>query len=594
MKRIRDLSMQKKISGLFLGCFLALLSCILLVLHDVYKEQMYQELIQRGHYEDELIIHQLEKVEQNVESCCNNMIINLNLAIGEEGMIGRPEEYDQRIREKILGVMENNFLLFPDIDRITVAYENGDVYIKQKNRNFTYLQENAELIGNFRKAEVNTLGEWYEQPGKTENICYLKVFRDIRENKQLGYILVEMEENILYETYQNQKTDNPSEIYIFNKHGILLSSTQRDLIKEIYEKEEVGERKKLSDASYEKIFQKKTMPNYYVKEYQTVKEWKVVSILDVKAAMQSLGIITRNIIGIGGILLISFSVFTLLLLKQIINPIIMLAEHMRCTGVHRLKKIEERESQDEIGILITSFNQMVETNETLIKQIEQDEKEKKQLELSLLQMQIKPHFLYNTLDTAFCLNNMKQYEAANQVLKKLAGYYRLVLNHGNEWISFSEELDAVEKYLAIQAIRYSEQITYSINVDEEVCEFRIPKMTLQPLVENAIYHGIKPSGRKGHILITGEVCKEEVIISVTDDGVGMTEEMFNQILSGEKKSTDQESFGMKSVKERLKLFYGNNAKMEWSRMPVGTSIVLSINLDREEGEKGEISNNVGG
>ncbi len=595
MKKVRDWSIQKKISGLFLGCFLALLTCVLMILYDVYKEQIYGQLIQRGHYEDELIVHQIETTQQNAESCCNNIIINLNLAIGsKEGVIGKPDKYDQRIKEKILGVMENNFLLFPDINRITIIYENGDMYSKQKNREFVCSTGNQSLIQSFQNANADTLGVWYDSSADAGNICFLKVFRDIRGNVQIGYVLLELEESILYKTYQNKKTDNPSEIYVSSENEVLLSSTQRDLVNEVYQETEMKKRKTLSEEVYRDINQKKKDFRFYVQEYKTSQGWNVVTILNVKAVMQGLKIISNKILCVGGILMISFSFFTLLLLKQIINPVVALAAHMRKMGIHRLKKIEERESRDEVGVLITSFNQMVEMNGKLIRKIAQDEKEKKQLELSLLQMQIKPHFLYNTLDTAFCLNSMKKHKEANQVLKQLAGYYRLVLNHGDEWISFSEELDAVEKYLAIQSMRYSDQVTYSISVDEEMYEFRIPKMTLQPLVENSIYHGIKPSGREGHILITGELCNEEAIISVTDDGVGMTEEMFEAILSGKQQSTDQESFGMKSVMERMHLFYGNDTKMELSKVPIGTSIVLTINLKKEEGNKSEISGIVGG
>lgn len=223
---------------------------------------------------------------------------------------------------------------------------------------------------------------------------------------------------------------------------------------------------------------------------------------------------------------------------------------------------------------------MVDMNGKLIQKVEQNEKEKRRLELALLQMQIKPHFLYNTLDTAFCLNSMQKHQEANHVIKQLAEYYRLVLNHGDEWINFVEELDAVEKYLEIQSVRYSNLISYTIDVDEELYGFRIPKMTLQPLVENAIYHGIKPAGRKGNILISGELCDDKVKIAVIDDGVGMSQAMFDEILNGKRKSTDGESFGMKSVVERLRLFYGD-AKMDLGQTDEGTSIVLSIDLRKD-------------
>lgn len=590
MKRLRDLSIQKQIGGLFLSCFLILLVGIIFVLHDVYKRQMYHELIQRRHYEDELILHQIERLEQNVESCCNNIIINLNLAIGsKEGIIGSPDEYDQRIREKLLGVIDNNFLLFPDISAIAVAYENGDMYFKECYGNLIFTQDNNELIAKMKETDVDTLGVWYYYPESEPAVYFLKVFRDIRENSQIGYIILKLKEEVIYKTYGNQTTDNPSDIYIFDKNNIFISSTHRELVELAYRNNIPQERMRLSEETLSGI-DENLEDGYYVKRYQTLQGWTLISVLDIEAGMQGLQIITWNIVGISiALVLVSFFIMRRIL-GWIIHPVVALADHMREKGMHRIQGIPEYSGQSEVGILISSFNQMVDTNEKLIQRIARDEKEKRHLELALLQMQIKPHFLYNTLDTAFCLNRMKQHQKADAVIKQLARYYRLVLNHGDEWISFSEELDAVENYLAIQSIRYSELMSYAICVDE-MCSFRIPKMTLQPLVENAIYHGIKPGGRKGHILISAELCGDEVAISITDDGVGMTQEMFEEILSGKRKSTDQESFGIKSVAERLRLFYGDETSMELSKMPMGTSIVLNIHLKEE---RSEISGAAGG
>lgn len=590
MKRFRNLSIQNQISGLFLVCFLILLVGIIFVLHDVYKKQMYHELVQGRHYEDELILHQIEQLEQNVESCCNNMIINLNLAIGsKEGIIGSPDKYDQKIREKILGVIDNNFLLFPDISAMAVVYENGDMYFKERYGNFIYTQYNDELVDKIKETDADTLGIWYYYPKSGPGVYFLKVFRNITENSQIGYVILELKEDVIYKTYGNQTTDNPSDIYIFDNNDIFISSTRKELVERAYGNNAPRERMRLSEEILLEIDQQ-LQNGYYVKRYQTKQGWLMISVLDIEAGMQGLRIITWNIVGIGITLaLVSFFIMHRIL-RRIMHPVVALANHMREKGMHRILEIQEYSARGEVGILISSFNQMVDTNEKLIQRIARDEKEKRHLELALLQMQIKPHFLYNTLDTAFCLNRMKQHQKADAVIKQLARYYRLVLNHGDEWISFSEELEAVENYLAIQSVRYSELMSYAICVDE-MCGFKIPKMTLQPLVENAIYYGIKPSGRKGHILISAEICKDEVAISITDDGVGMTQEMFEEILSGKRKSTDQESFGMKSVMERLQLFYGDETRMELSKMPMGTSIVLNIHLKEESSE---ISSAAGG
>ena len=584
MKKIRDMSIQKKNSCLFLGCFLVLLLCIIVVLHYVYRKQIHQELIQKVHYEDEMIVNQMEQLSQNVESCCNNLIINLNLTIDTKaGIIDKPEMYDQRIKEKLVAVMENNFLLFPDISQISVLYNNGNLYTKDAGRTYSFSEDNFELLEEFEKTNVDTRGAWYYQKCEEPAVYFVKVFRSIQINSKVGYILLKLNEEAIFRNYRNQREETPVELYVFDKNDSLLSSSQRESVNRIYKEIDLDKRTEASQKLYwQQVQERKWNPDYHVMEYETDTGWTVVSVLDVKKGMQGLRMITGNIIIVSLILMVFFFIITWRMQKRILYPVVELANHMRKTGENQIQKIPEKDSKDEVGLLVSSFNQMVETNSRLIQRVAQNEEEKRYLELALLQNQIKPHFLYNTLDTAFCLNQMGLHKDASYVIKQLAGYYRLVLNHGAEWISLSQELDALEKYLDIQSVRYNEWLSYSVQVDEELYGFQIPKMTLQPLVKNAIYHGIKPSGRKGHIWITGELCKDGILLSVTDDGVGMTRQVFDEILTGERESTDGESFGVRSVTERLRLFYGEGTKVELADTDMGTSIILKVSLKEKE------------
>lgn len=579
------MSIRKKVGWLFVGCFLLFLVCAVLILRQVYQKQIYGEMVQRGHYEDELIENQLERLSQNVESCCNNIIINLNISTGGyEGLMGGVKGQDQRTREKILGIIDNNFLLFPDISEIRILYNNGNLYMKERNRDFWCMSDCADMVEEYAATGVDTLGMWYYPGDGRASVYYLKVLNDVRDNSQAGYILLELEEEVIYESYRNQNTENPSRLYVFDDNNCLISTNQRELMAELYPGHENRHRDGRSGEIYGMLQGlREQRRDYSIQEYRTSQGWTIVSVLDINAGMQSMHIVMRNIVLVSILLMVLFFQCTLRILRRILEPITILAHHMRESGERLICKMEEPAYQDEAGMLISSFNQMVDMNDRLIQKVMSNEQEKRQLELSLLQMQIKPHFLYNTLDTVFCLNSMKMHQEANYVVKQLAGYYRLVLNHGDEWISFSEELEAVKKYLDIQSVRYRELISYTISVDEELYGFRIPKLTLQPLVENAIYHGIKPAGRKGHILILGEYCRDEIMISVTDDGVGMSGERFEEIMNEkEKGDPKRESFGMKSVAERLRLFYGESGKMELSRTVMGTSIVLSIDMRKDE------------
>lgn len=583
MVKIRNLSIKKKIGYLFLGSFLIVLCSMISILYNMQKKEIRTELLQKTLYEDSLVIDRVQRMVQNVESCCNNTIINLNISVVDAENFSESLKNNNRdMNEKLARVITPNFSLFPEVCSISILFENGDCYIKENEYNYKLSFGNKELVQEFQNMNINTYGQWYYQQDGNSSLYYVKKFKNIKGLSDIGYILIELEEETFYEKYVDQISSNLSEIYIFDENGQLLSSSDRKPIHDIYRCSK-EERLKASDDIYETIIglEKKS---YYVKEYSLVQGWMLISVLDLKAGLQGLRAATTNII------LICVSIFAMLIwcsvtiLDRITKPIIALAEHMQKTGENKIQKIEEPRGHDEIYALISSFNQLVDTNGKLIEKITHHEKEKRKMELSLLQAQIKPHFLYNTLDTAFCLNGMGMYKESNHVIKQLAEYYRLVLSNGREWISLREELDAVKKYLEIQSVRYSDLVSYNISVDEELYGFHIPKMTLQPLVENAIYHGLKSSGRKGHILITGEFWDGEIVLTITDDGVGMSQNMFDEILSGKRKSTNQESFGIKSVAERLKLFYGEHAQMELGDTAIGTSIILSIDLRKDEKE----------
>lgn len=576
--KIKDISMRKKIIYLFLGCFIVFLMSMLVILYNIYSEQTYTELTQRSDYEDGLITQQMDNLTQNVESCTNNLIMGINMSMTGKYLTDDTEE---SMKKKILKVTEDNFLLFTEVREISVIYNTGELYTKKKNGIFSYTTDNQAIVNELKSTDVNTSGKWYHRDGEEASVYFVKTLTEIMKNDQVGYIVLKVYEDVIYKNYASKKTDGISQVYIFDEGGYLLSSNQRNILEKVLGEKQVSSKLAASKRIYENLF--KQSGNYRVQERFNRAGWSIVTLLDTQQGMKSLSKISEVVMMGSALFLILFLCIVLFVLKKILKPVVAIGNHMRRLGANPLSKIDLPNTSDEIGYLVSSFNKMVDKNAVLISQVKKDEHEKRHLELALLQMQIKPHFLYNTLDTAFCLNEMGMNKEASRVIKQLAGYYRLVLNKGSEWISFAEELSAVEKYLEIQSIRYSKIMDYKIVVGEELYSFKVPKMILQPLVENAIYHGIKPAGRPGHILIIGELCENEVTISVIDDGVGMSKEEFADVLQGKKRSVSQESFGVKNVAERLKLFYGDNADIELDEeMYLGTSIVVTINLWKDE------------
>lgn len=570
--------MRKKIIYLFVGCFMVFILSMLIILYHVYSKQLYLELTKRSEYEDGLITQQINNLTQNVESCCNNLIMEINRSMTKREL---KDSSMESTKEKLLKATEDNFLLFKEISEIGILYNTGELFAKEKNRTFSFSEDNAELLEEMESTDVNTSGMWYQRDGEGRFIYFIKYLSEINWNNQVGYIILKIDEDTIYKNFKGKKMDGISRIFVFDEAGYLLSSNQREVLEQVLNKNDVESRLSESRQIYENLLDK--TEEYQVKEYSNQAGWNIVTVLDTRQGMKRLGEISGIVMLGSGLFLIVFLIMVMLVLKKILRPVVAIGNHMRLLGANPLSKIDLPDTSDEIGYLVSSFNEMVDMNMVLIEQVKADECEKRHLELALLQMQIKPHFLYNTLDTAFCLNEIGMNKEASRVIKELAGYYRLVLNHGSEWISLGEELEAVKKYLEIQAVRYSDVIAYKILVGEELYGFQIPKMTLQPLVENAIYHGIKPTGKLGHIIITGEFCEEEVTLSVIDDGVGMSKEYFTDVIQGKRKSRHKESFGLKNVAERLKLFYGDKASIHLEdENYLGTSIILTINWRKDE------------
>ena len=201
---------------------------------------------------------------------------------------------------------------------------------------------------------------------------------------------------------------------------------------------------------------------------------------------------------------------------------------------------------------------MSEHLEELVRQIKEDERKMRYAELRLLQEQINPHFLYNTLDTIVWLVEGNDSEKAVNMVVSLSEFFRIVLSKGKEIITIKEEEQHIRSYLEIQQVRYQDILDYDIQIEPEIYPYEILKLTLQPLVENALYHGIKTKRAKGMILVTGKMEDDKIYFDVKDNGVGMNEAELASLRSKilkPCKETDS-GFGLANVNERIRMNFG--------------------------------------
>ncbi|MBD0378873.1 cache domain-containing sensor histidine kinase [Paenibacillus sedimenti] len=313
-------------------------------------------------------------------------------------------------------------------------------------------------------------------------------------------------------------------------------------------------------------------------------KWKTVGLFSLNETLQDVTKL-RNISFVLGGLTIILAVFTsLFFTRSIVRPIGRLRQLMKRAEAGDLSVRYEMTSRDEIGQLGHSFNNMIAEIHKLIELVYEEQKSKRDAELRVMQAQIKPHFLYNTLDTIQWMAQERKADDIVVMIVKLTNLFRIGLSRGKETILVSEEIEHIQSYLFIQKARYESKLNYEIYVDPDAERELIIKLTLQPLVENAIYHGIKARRGQGRIYI--EVIKAEgrLKMYVRDNGAGIPPDQLVKLrarLSGNSADEEITGFGLFNVHERIRLVYGEPYGIKiYSTVGEGTTVEVWYPLKR--------------
>lgn len=288
------------------------------------------------------------------------------------------------------------------------------------------------------------------------------------------------------------------------------------------------------------------------------------------------GVITIAVLIVTGLLLFLGVLF---LSRSITKPIDQLLRSMDTVEQGIFQRAEFPTGEDEIGRLKRRYNIMVERIGELFQKTIEDQQVKRRVELSLLQAQIKPHFLYNTLDSIRALSMTGDNRRVYYTVTALENYYRICLSNGKEIISMADEVKSVKNYLRIQRIRYGSLFRVIYSMDKELMGLPVPKLILQPLAENAIYHGLKPKGGGGIIHISVQRQDGGICIAVEDNGVGMEQERADALLLSEEHNG---RFGLRGTAERLRIYYDGKGGMSVISIPgIGTRVELLIPVVEE-------------
>lgn len=392
-----------------------------------------------------------------------------------------------------------------------------------------------------------------------------------------GYLSIDLEEIILEQSYKNLIDDDNLELFICDDNGIIISHTDKSLIGS-----------SISNEPYaQEVLESKDVKNYIqykdkidkVAIYSTIKSngWKIIKTISTEYLYEEINRIQKYFLVGGslyGIVIILFMIFfsirytePMLQMKKVINKVEQGDLTVR-TEVH---------SNDEIGQLGDSLNNMISEMEVLIDKLVKEEQAKKEVELEALHAQINPHFLYNTLNTIKWMAKIQGNKSVSRAITALIKLLRISINLGREMITLGEEIDYVKNYIVIQKLRFNEAINVTYNIDEQCMDLTVPKLFLQPIVENSIIYGIEDENNELNINIKAFIIEDDLIIEIVDDGPGIEDEVLEKIF---KSTSDKNRFsrvGLNNVNQRIKLYCGKDYGVQ-IETKVGEGTLIRVKL----------------
>lgn len=375
-----------------------------------------------------------------------------------------------------------------------------------------------------------------------------KPVAELMTGKHLGSCFAYVSEKELYEAYSKNVPDDGTLLYLVSEDGMVLSASDKEALSLPFENlitRHSNSIVSIDGTTY--IFQQTQLKDY---------DWTLYSAVPLSIFLHETVQVVTVILLIGLVSILVAFIISFLLARRFTSPITNLVSVMQSIEGGQKHQRAAITGDDEIATLSGVFNHLMDTQEILKENEAVAQQQALEYRLQLLQFQIKPHFLYNSMQTIISLVQLGLRDDAQQMLVQLSSFYRLSLSSGSDIIPLSQELELTGNYLAVQRQRYPEFFDYDISVSCKT-DFMIPKLTLQPIVENAIYHGIKPKQGGGHISIAVTEDNECLYVSILDDGIGMDPGILDQIMIPGKNT----SFGLYNVQQRLKLLFGETARL---------------------------------
>lgn len=407
-------------------------------------------------------------------------------------------------------------------------------------------------------------------PSSESTINISKSLIDIKTGKCLGILSFDIKESLLYDSYDFVSDKTNEGFFITDDNGIIISSEDhKELLEPI---------PNIVWSSIKNRTQNVTISQtkYLILSAQTNTEnYHIIYIMSYdKIYKEALGMALLPL-SIGIAALCITIILTNIFAKNLVRPIIQLAAYADEAGKGNFLPYVHHDSKDEIGILTERFFNMNQNIHKLTTNIYNEQNQRREYELRLLQSQINPHFLYNCLDSISSLITDHQTKTANNMVYHLGKYYRTILSKGRNIITIQEEMSLIRNYLEIQLIKSPDLFTYQINVEDSILESKTLKMVIQPIVENSILHGFTGYKNGRCITIDGFHQNQDICFVISDNGRGISPQIIQNIFS-EAPSLMPQHFGLKNIQDRIQLKFGNQFGLSIESKPDHGTIVRLV------------------
>ena len=484
-------------------------------------------------------------------------------------------------------ILQGNVYARKDITQLFIVDRNNNLYstnigmsldLFQKEKWFTQFTQN-----NDPKKFIPTHDETKYNPvsylGSGRVVTILRKYSDLDKNLYLGTIGIDIDYRTIENIFQDVDVQNYKDISLIDNDGTIIYNHDEKTIGNKIDMNLYKDAFKNKYGSYLKTINSKKQLVIY--STSNISGWRLVQAIPVKRLLINATDVKNKTFLVGLLCLMLGITFSIGISYNVSNPVKKLIKEMKKVEEGNLDVKVDISSQDEIGQLSKSFNNMIFELNNLVRKIYEEENSKKQSELRLLQQQINPHFLYNTLDS---INWMARIQNANNISATITSLIKLLQVNAlveKDFITIREEVEYVKNYIAIQKFRYGNRFEVIYEIDKEIEDSPVLKLILQPLVENAIKHGLEDVKENGIIKITGKRLVNNIVFWVEDNGLGIDEAKVLKLLNNEDEFNEHNlKIGIANTNRRVKLYYGNDFGLKIYNLSTGgtrAEIIIPLN-----------------